>query len=201
MVNLIWQAFYLQWKSALLFLIVLIGAFFLFYFIWGEDIIFLLAIFWALNLSFRSAQLEGEKGGLLFLAILPLGREHIVISKFFVSFLATLLAFIMGALGSFLLYGPEIPGDQFFFMAQMFTLILLLKGVFWIFFFRDGYKKARDNIRLVFLVPLFFWIFYEVPLEQFGPQVLGISIAFYFLLILPSIRFFNMRELLQVEER
>ncbi len=195
MFNLVWQSFYLQWKSSLLFLAVLVLAFFIFFNIWEQDIIFILAIFLALNLSFRSAQLDGEKGGLSFLTILPLGREHIVISKFLVSFVAILLSYGLGVLGSLLLYGWDLPFEHLLFMGQFFSVLLLLKGVFWMYFFKDDYAKARDNIRLVVLVPLFFLLFYDVEAGQFGGQVIGILGAFYFLLMLPSIRFFNMKDL------
>lgn len=195
MVNLVWQSFYLQWKTALLFLFILVLAFWAFYFIWEQDIIFVLAIFWALNLSFHSAKLEGERGGLLFLTILPFGREHIVISKFLTSFFATLLSYLLGVIASFILYGGRVSVENLLFMGQFFAFLLLLKGVFWLFFFKDGYAKARDNIRLVFLVPLFFLLFYDIQQAQFGVQVIGLLGAAYFLLMLPAIRYFNMRDL------
>jgi len=195
MFNLVWQSFFLQWKTACLFLLILVFAFFAFYLIWEQDIIFILAIFWALNLSFHSAKLEGEKGGLLFLTTLPFGREHIVISKFLTSFFATLLAYLLGVLASFLLYGGRVSIENLLFMGQFFALLLLLKGVFWLFFFKDGYDKARENIRLVFLAPLFFLLFYDIQEGQFGVQVIGLLGAGYLLLMLPTIRYFNMRDL------
>ncbi len=195
MLNLVWQSFYLQWKTALIFLLILVVAFFAFFLIWRQDIIFILAIFWALNLSFRSAQLEGEKGGLSFLTILPVGREHIVISKFLTSFVATALSYGLGVLASLFLYGGQIPLDNLIFMGQFFAVLLVLKGVFWMFFFKDGYARARDNIRLVFLVPLFFLLFYDIQGYEFGANLIGILGALYFLLMLPSIRHFNMRDL------
>jgi len=195
MLNLVWQSFFLQWKSALVFLTILVLAFFVFFFIWQQDIIFILAVFFALKLSFRSAQLDGEKGGLSFLLILPFGREHIVISKFLISFIATFLSYGLGVLASLILYGPRISLDNLIFMGQFFSVLLVLKGFFWLFFFKDGYAKARDNIRLVFLVPLFFLLFYDIQAGQFGGQVIGILGALYFLLMLPSIRYFNMNDL------